>query len=121
MMQLRIMCVGIGMESRVIWFFVCSNGTWKASSTRENLAREYSNLEWTIDELRTSIAREIHILEAGLCTPSSPTEDHQQSPMVNTLFHAGATGQTRKPICVFCKGEYSATHCDVISEQSKRN
>ena len=27
--------------------------------TRKNLAREHGNLEWTIDELRDSIAREI--------------------------------------------------------------
>ena len=87
--------------------------------TRKNLAREHSNLEWMIDELRTSIAREIRVLEAGLCTPSSPVEDHQPL-MITASFHAGATGQTRKPKCVFCKGEHSATQCDVISDQSKR-
>ena len=35
--------------------------------TRRNLAREHSNLDWTIDELRDSIAREIRVLEAGSC------------------------------------------------------
>ena len=29
--------------------------------TRKNLAREHGNLEWTIDELRDSIAREIRV------------------------------------------------------------
>ena len=37
--------------------------------TRRNLAREHSNLDWTIDELRDSIAREIRVLEAGSCIP----------------------------------------------------
>ena len=47
------------------------------ADTRRSLAREHSNLEWTIDELRASIAREIRVLEAGLCMPSPPAEDHQ--------------------------------------------
>ena len=46
--------------------------------TRKNLAREHANLEWTIDELRDSIAREICVLEAGLCIPPLTIEDHQR-------------------------------------------
>jgi len=32
---------------------------------RKSLAREHSHLEWTLDQLRQSIAKEIRILEAG--------------------------------------------------------
>ena len=88
--------------------------------TRRNLAREHSNLDWTIDELRDSIAREIRVLEAGSCIPPSPVEDCQRSPLVTASFHTGATSQLKKPKCVFCKGAHSATKCDVILEQSKR-
>lgn len=54
--------------------------------TRRNLARNHSNLYWTIDELRDSIAREIRVLEAGSCIPPSPVEDHQRSPLVTASF-----------------------------------
>ena len=90
------------------------------ADTRRCLAREHSNLEWTIDELRASIAREIRVLEAGLCMPSPPAEDHQRPPMVTASFHTGATGHVKKLKCVFCKGEHLATQCDVISDQPKR-
>ena len=49
------------------------------SDTRKNLATEHSDLDWTIDELRDSIAREIRVLEAGSCIPPSPLKDHQRS------------------------------------------
>ena len=42
------------------------------AETRKNLAREHGNLEWTINELRDSIAREIRVLEAGLYVPPWP-------------------------------------------------
>ena len=86
------------------------------SDTRINLAREHSNLDWTIDELRDSIAREIRVLEAGSCIPPS---DHQRSPLLTVSFHAGATSQPKNPKCIFCKGTHSTTQCDVITEQPK--
>ena len=89
------------------------------ADTRKSLAREHSNLEWTIDELRTSIAREIRVLEAGLCMPSPPVEDHQRPPILTASFHTGATGHVKKLKCVFCKSEHLTTQCDVISDQSK--
>ena len=36
--------------------------------TRRNLAREHSNLKWTIDELQAALLKEIRILESGLYT-----------------------------------------------------
>ena len=90
------------------------------SDTRKNLAREHSNLDWTIDELRDSIAREIRVLEAGSYIPPSPVEDPQRSPPLTASFHAGATSQLKNPKCIFCKGAHSTTKCDVITEQPKR-
>ena len=90
------------------------------SDTRKNLAREHNNLDWTIDELRDSIAREIRVLEAGSYIPPSPVEDPQRSPPLTASFHAGATSQLKNPKCIFCKGAHSTTKCDVITEQPKR-
>ena len=90
------------------------------AETRKNLAREHGNLEWTINELRDSIAREIRVLEAGLCVPPSPAEDHLRPPIVTASFHTGATYQLKKPKCIFCKGTHSSIKCDVISDQPKR-
>lgn len=88
--------------------------------TKKNLAREHSNLDWTIDELRDSIAREIRVLEAGSCILPSSVEDRQRSPLVTASFHAGATSQLKTPKCVFCKGAHSTTKCDTVLEQPKR-
>ena len=90
------------------------------AETRKNLAREHGNLEWTINELRDSIAREIRVLEAGLCVPPSPAEDHLRPPIVTASFHTGATYQLKKSKCIFCKGTHSSIKCDVISDQPKR-
>ena len=89
---------------------------------RKNLAREHNNLEWNIDELRDAIAREIRVLEAGLCIPPSLIEDNQRPPLATASFHTGTTSQSepKKPKCVFCKGAHLTTQCDVISDQPKR-
>ena len=36
---------------------------------RKNLAREHSNLEWTLDQLRDSIMKEIRVFEVGFFVP----------------------------------------------------
>ena len=85
---------------------------------RKNLAREHSTLEWTLDQLRDSIAKEIRVLEAGTFVP--PSEDHHRH---TTSFHTGAvirSEQRKQPKCVFCKGQHQATQCDVIPDLSKR-
>ena len=50
---------------------------------RKNLAREHSTLEWTLDQLRDSIAKEIRVLEAGTFVP--PSEDHHHHTASSTL------------------------------------
>ena len=59
------------------------------TDTRKNLAREHGNLEWTIDELRNSIAKEIRVLEAGISAPQFLAESHQYPPIASASFHAG--------------------------------
>ena len=89
--------------------------------TRQNLAREHGNLEWTINELRQSITKEIRVLEAGVCVPSL-VEDHHHFPIATASFHASATSQPelKKQKCVFCKGAHSSIQCNIITDQPKR-
>ena len=57
------------------------------AEVRKNLAREHSNLEWTLDQLRDSIVKEIQVIEAGAFVPPPQPEDHYRS---TASFHTGA-------------------------------
>ena len=95
---------------------------------RRSLAREHCHLEWTIDQLRHALLKEIKILEAGLniekheseyTTPHNPT----------AAFYAGAKdgiargkrNQNDKiPHCVYSNGQHSPLRCDVLTDPEKR-
>ena len=90
------------------------------AEVRKNLAREHSNVEWTLDQLRDSIVKEIRIIEAGASVSPPQPEDHYRS---TASFHTGAISrpeQRKPPRCAFCKGSHPATQCDAIPDQSKR-
>ena len=90
------------------------------TDVRKILAREHSHLEWTLDQLRQSIAKEIRVLEAGAFLPPPQSEGHHCS---TASFLTGATSRpdTRKPLkCIFCKGPHPASQCDAIPDPSKR-
>ncbi len=90
------------------------------ADVRKNLAREHSNLEWTLDQLRDSIVKEIRVIEAGASVSPPQSEDHYRS---TASFHTGAMSrpeQRKPPRCAFCKGSHPATQCDAIPDQSKR-
>ena len=58
--------------------------------TKRNLTREHSILEWTIDELRSAILKEIQILEQGLFVTSSTSHMNSQgSLMTAASLHTG--------------------------------
>ena len=87
---------------------------------RKNLAREHDNLEWTLDQLRDSIVKEIRVIEAGTILQPSHSEDHH---CPTASFHAGTINRPenkKPPKCVFCKGSHPATQCNTITDQSKR-
>ena len=96
--------------------------------TRRNLAREHSNLKWTIDELQAALLKEIRILESGLYTtdPVVSMSTTRTSP-ATASFHAGikavrsaAPSGKKKLLCVYCKGEHSPTSCNVVTDTQKR-
>jgi len=59
-------------------------------NVRKNLAREPSHLDWTLDQPRQSIAKEIRVLEAGAFIPPSQPEDQHQT---TASFLTGATNR----------------------------
>ena len=90
------------------------------ADVRKNLAREHSNLEWTLDQLRDSIVKEIRVIEASASVSPPQPEDHYRS---TASFHTGAMSrpeQRKPPRCAFCKGSHPATQCNAIPDKSKR-
>ena len=86
------------------------------TDVRKNLA---SHLEWTLDQLRQSIVKEIRVLEAGAFLPPPQSEDHHR---YTASFLTGATSRpdTRKLLkCIFCKGPHPVSQCDAIPDPSK--
>ena len=87
------------------------------AEVRRNLAREQNRSEWTVENLREALLREIRILEQGLFTHNTHLLTDSSSPkMTKFSLYAGAKGgnHTRfdrgKPIkklaCVYCKGTH---------------
>ena len=91
---------------------------------KRNLARDHPAFEWSIDELREAILKEIRIFEAGIhITPQPPTD----SPSMTATFYTGAELPNHKTnkgskdrFCVYCKNTHSATNCNIITDHSKR-
>ena len=91
---------------------------------KQNLARYHPAFEWSIDELKEALLKEIRIFEAGVhITPQPPTD----SPSMTATFYTGAQLPSHKTnkgskdrFCVYCKNTHSATNCNVITDHSKR-
>ena len=96
------------------------------SIIRRNLTRDHASEQWTIDELRNAIEKEVRFLESGFDRHS----DLNRSTITGS-FHAGVEkkqidvqprerGVSAKPVCVYCKGSHVSIHCNVITEASAR-
>ena len=86
---------------------------------KRNLTRDHTSDEWTIDELRVAIDKEILVLESGL--DSSGERNYST---VTSSFHTGIrkgiTGDKKvvstKPVCLYCKGCHVSICCDVVTD-----
>ena len=58
---------------------------------RKNIARDHNNAEWTLDDLRGSLLKEIQIFQTGIHTsgPSNHTS-YDSQPMTMASLHTGA-------------------------------
>lgn len=94
--------------------------------TRRNLAREHPDLEWTIDDLREAILKEIRVFEAGVYVNSSSLPISQESMSVTAAFYAGTHSTRQKNtsknhVCTYCKGVHSSTLCTIVTDHQKRS
>jgi hypothetical protein len=98
------------------------------SELRRNLAREHGNVRWQIHDLRSAIAREINILEAGV------TDEIREPHVPTASLFTGTekkknTGkkqsQTRddyksKKLCLFCEGKHSSHNCEKVKTREEK-
>ena len=88
----------------------------------KNIAREYNNIEWTLDDLREALLKEIQILEIGIHTsgPSNHTS-YDSQPMTMASLHMGTVrnlqqSSERKPThYVYCKQLHLPSCCEVVT------
>ena len=74
---------------------------------KRNVARDHPAFEWSIDELREAILKEIRVFEAGVHITPHPITD---PPSMTATFYAGAPPPhhkinrgSRDRACVYCK------------------
>ena len=95
--------------------------------TRKNLAREHSNLDWSIDDIQAAILKEIRVMETGFYTSDAQSSTSKGS-YSTVSFYAGIKGPRinppsngkKKPLCGYCKGDHSPSVCDVVNDVQKR-
>ena len=93
---------------------------------QRSLARDHSNTEWTLNELRSSIMKEIRIFETEIHT-SGYHDQPDAPPMTTGSFYTNARQHPpqpscpRKPTsCVFCRQQHSPNSCDAVTDPKDR-
>ena len=87
---------------------------------RKNIAREHNNVEWTLEDLRGTLLKEIQILETGIHTSG------ESQSMTMASFHTGARRNLQPPEprkstnCVYCKQHHSPSLCNVVTNTQDR-
>ena len=94
--------------------------------TRRNLAREHPDLEWTIDDLREAILKEIRVFEAGVYVNSNSLPISQDPMSVTAAFFSGIhnirqKNTSKNHACIYCKGVHSSTLCTIVTDHQKRS
>ncbi len=111
------------------------------STIKRSLIRENGSTQWSVEQLRKSILKEIQILEAGEETDSF-NQMSQLRKSVNTLpststlltnasgkfgNHANAKESyspkkrtTNKRLCIFCSGHHHPNECTVVNDPAAR-
>ena len=97
----------------------------------KSLARDHSNREWTLDELRKAILKEVQILEAGRSNsdlpefpssdPAIPTASFLTSFNRNTPPKPNRKRPPTQPRCAYCKGKLNSLECTVVRDPIRRH
>lgn len=89
-----------------------------SADVRRNLARQHGTTEWTLDELRTALKKEIDILEDVLDQPAAYKSTASTSKQASVLFSGAQPTKKRK--CPFCTGDHSPNFCKNVTSPEER-
>ncbi len=98
---------------------------------RKNLARDHETLDWTIDQLRNALQKELRILEAGKFVNPTLNENEDTKGSITSSFYTGVptdpsssrhpNPRTKVPQpCVYCKKAHSSKNCRTVTDYEKR-
>ena len=101
------------------------------NDVRKNLAREHETLDWTIDQLRNALQKELRILEAGKFVNPTLIESKDTKSSITSSFYTGipkdpssshypSSRAKGPPPCVYCKKAHSSKHCQTVTDYQKR-
>ncbi len=101
-----------------------------APDIRRNLTRHQGNSEWTLDELRAAIHREIDIMgdSCEILEDSESSISHSSvlkpQKQANVMFLGAASSNKestkRNLFCPFCSGDHWPTDCDTAKTVEER-
>ncbi|XP_065902524.1 uncharacterized protein [Dysidea avara] len=89
---------------------------------RRNLAREHGSSEWTINQLKEAILKEIGVLESVLSPLHKHSYETHMDPMT-TALHTNTNShhtQRSRSSCLFCKGTHPSTRCEKVKNPNQR-
>ncbi len=97
---------------------------------RKNLARDHETLDWTIDQLRNALQKELRILEAGKFVNPTLNENEDTKGSITSSFYTGVptdpsssrhpNPRTKVPQpCVYCKKAHSSKNCQTVTDYEK--
>ena len=98
---------------------------------KKSLARDHSSKEWTLDELRKAILKEVEVLEAGQSNSDSPGLPSSDPAIPTASFLTSFNRNTppkpngkRPPThqgCAYCKGKHNSLECTMVKDPSRRH
>ena len=96
---------------------------------KHNMAREQRNPEWTINQLREALLKEIKILEQEQFTlmDSFPADTAITASFFtgtrskhHSRDHRGTSfSPVNKLVCIYCRGAHIANNCNVVTDPNK--
>jgi hypothetical protein len=99
------------------------------SKSMENITREHGLIQWSLENLRQSLFKEISIMEVGQTITL-----HSEEPTMSTVYLAKTNTpsnknvntrrksldmRTRKP-CIYCEESHSPNVCSNVNDQKAR-
>ena len=99
---------------------------------KKNLARDHSNKERTLDEIREAILKEVEKLEAGQSDSKFPELPSSNLTIPTASFVMSSNQRTppqpngkrpppKQRSCAYCKGNHNPLECTVVKEPSRIN